>query len=159
MSGNHGDDSHGPGVRLHPPIIYAISILCGIVLNNLSPLVMPFGLYGRLYGGIILAFVFAIAGWALFEFHSAKTDVRPDRPDSALITGGPFKFTRNPLYIVLSLVQATAAVWLNNLWVLILLPLSITVITRYAIAREERYLEKLFGQDYLDYQSRVRRWL
>ena len=85
--------------------------------------------------------------------------MRPDRPDTALITTGPYRFTRNPLYIGLSLVQLSAACWLNNLWILLLLPLSIVVITQYAIAREERYLEKLFGQDYLDYKARVRRWL
>lgn len=155
----NGSDRHGPGIRLHPPIIYAISILAGIGLNNLWPLAMPAGLHGKLYGGIILALAMAIAGWALFGFHAARTDVRPDRPDTALITAGLYRYTRNPLYIVLSLVQVTAAVWLNNLWILLLLPLSITVITRYAIAREERYLEKVFGQDYLDYKKRVRRWL
>jgi len=159
MSTPETDDIHGPGVRLHPPVIYAISILSGIVLNNLWPLVMPFGLNGRLYGGCVIAAAIFIAGWSLFEFHRASTDVRPDRPDSELITTGPYRYTRNPLYIVLSLVQLTVAIWLNNLWVLLLLPLSVMVITSYAISREEHYLEKLFGQEYLDYKTRVRRWI
>lgn len=159
MSPGEGEDRHGPGVRLHPPVIYAISILGGIGLDNLWPLDMPADIQGKLSGGIVLVFAIIIAGWALYEFQSARTDVRPDRPDSALITGGPYKYTRNPLYIVLSLVQITAAVWLDNLWILLLLPLSIIVITHYAIAREERYLEKRFGQEYLDYRKRVRRWL
>jgi len=156
---NANSAEHGPGVRIHPPVIYAISILAGIGLNKLWPLAMPFSFNGMLYGGAILLLVVIIAAWSLYEFRRADTDVRPDRPDSALITSGPYRYTRNPLYIGLSLVQIAAATWFDNLWILLMLPLSILVITRYAIAREERYLEKLFGQDYLDYRSRVRRWL
>lgn len=159
MTAGNGNDRHGPGIRLHPPVIYAISILAGIGLENLRPLAMPAGLHGRLYGGCILAVAVAIALWSLYQFYGANTDVRPDRPDRALLTNGPYGYTRNPLYMTLSLVQLAAAVWLNNLWILLALPLSVIVITRYAIAREERYLEKLFGRDYLDYKARVRRWL
>jgi len=153
------EDPHGPNVRVHPPIIFAISILAGIGLNNIWPLAMPLGVHGRFYGGMIIFVAMLLAAWSLFRFHRASTDVRPDKPDQALITSGPYRFTRNPLYIVLSLAQLTAAVWLDNPWILLLLPVSVIVITRYAITREERYLEKLFGQSYLDYKRRVRRWL
>lgn len=153
------EDRYGPGVRLHPPLIYGISILCGIGLDNLHTLPMPFGLHGNLYGSFIIAIAIAIALWALVQFHREGTDVRPDRPDDVLLTSGPFRYTRNPLYIVLTLAQVTAAIWLNNLWVLLLTPVSVIIISRYAIAREESYLEKLFGQDYLEYKKRVRRWL
>ena len=159
MSTDSAGDRHGPGIHLHPPFIYAISILAGIAADHFLPLAMPLDLHGRLYGGIVLAVATCIALWALFHFYHADTDVRPDRPDNALITGGPYTYTRNPLYIVLSLVQVSVAIWLDKLWILLLLPVSIVVITRYAIAREEHYLEKLFGQDYRDYKARVRRWL
>ena len=152
------DDRHGPNVRVHPPIIYAISILSGVGLNNLWPLPMPFGLHDRLYGSIIIALSVGIAAWALLHFHRNDTDVRPDKPDRTLITSGPYRFTRNPLYIVLTLVQITVAIWLDNLWILLLVVVSVIVITRYAISREERYLEQLFGQEYLKYKQRVRRW-
>ena len=105
MSADSAGDTHGPGIRLHPPVIYAISILAGITLDHFLALPMPLDLHGRLYGGIVLAVATGIALWALYHFYRADTDVRPDRPDSALITGGPYRFTRNPLYIVLSLVQ------------------------------------------------------
>ena len=156
---NHSEDRHGPNVRVHPPIIFAISILAGIGLNNLWLLEMPLGFHGRGYGSIIILLAILIAAWSLLKFHRANTDVRPDKPDSALITTGPYRFSRNPLYIVLTLAQITTAVWLNNLWVLLLVLPSIVVVTHYAIAREERYLEQLFGQKYLDYKQRVRRWL
>jgi protein-S-isoprenylcysteine O-methyltransferase Ste14 len=153
------EDRHGPGVRLHPPLIFGISILCGIGLDNLHPLAMPYGFHGTVYGGIIIMIAFAIGMWALLEFNRAGSDVRADKPDSALLVSGPYRFTRNPLYIVLTLVQITAAVWLDTLWILLLTPISVIIISRYAIRREERYLEKLFGQEYLDYKQRVRRWL
>ena len=152
-------ERHGPGVRIHPPIIYALSILSGFVLSSYWPQAMPFGIHGHFYGGIVLALVLLLAGFSILEFHRASTDVRPDKPDTALINSGPYRFTRNPLYIGLTLVQITVALWFNNAWVLIMVIPSVMVITQYAIRREERYLEKLFGQDYLDYKRRVRRWL
>jgi protein-S-isoprenylcysteine O-methyltransferase Ste14 len=150
---------HGPNVRVHPPVIYGISILSGIVLNNYWPLTLPYGIHGHLYGSIIIAIAILIAGFSILKFHRASTDVRPDKPDTALITSGPYRYTRNPLYIVLTLTQVTVALWFNNAWVLILVIPSIIAITHYAIIREECYLEKTFGQDYLDYKLRVRRWL
>lgn len=156
---NSPDDPHGPGIRLHPPIIYAISILVGIGLSNAYPLAMPLEIHGHLYGAIFLSLVCVLAGFSLLEFWRADTDARPDKPDSALITTGPFRYTRNPLYIGLTLIQITVATWYNNGWVLAMTIPSVIVITQYAIKREERYLEKMFGQDYIDYRQRVRRWL
>lgn len=152
-------DPHGPGVRIHPPLIYAGSILGGIGIDHISPLAMPLGLHGPLYSGIILALVMLLAGLCIYEFHKAGTDVRPDRPDSALITSGPYCHSRNPLYIGLTLVQVAAAMWFDNAWVLAMAAVSVVVISRYAIRREERYLESLFGAAYLDYKQRVRRWI
>jgi protein-S-isoprenylcysteine O-methyltransferase Ste14 len=152
-------DPHGPGVRVHPPLIYAGSILGGIGFDRMSPMPMPLGLHGPLYSGILLALVLALAGLCIFEFYRAGTDVRPDRPDSALITSGPYRYSRNPLYVGLTLVQVAAAVWFDNAWVLAMSAVSVIVITRYAIRREERYLERVFGATYLDYKRRVRRWI
>jgi len=156
---NLQDDPHGPGIRIHPPIIYAISILIGIGLHKQYPLVMPLEIYGRLYGGILFSLACVIAGLSLREFLRADTDVRADKPDNALITTGPYRCTRNPLYIVLTLTQVTVAVWFNNAWILLTTILSVVVITQYAIKREEHYLEKLFGHAYIEYRQHVRRWL
>lgn len=150
---------HGPGIRVHPPLIFGSSILCGMGLNHLHAIPIPGIEDGRLAGGILISIAIAIAFWALIGFYRADTDVRPDRPDSALVTSGPYRFSRNPLYLVLALVQVTASLWLNSLWVLLLAPVSMLIIHFYAVRREERYLEQLFGQDYLDYKQRVRRWL
>jgi len=120
---------------------------------------MPYGLQNRSYGITLIVIALLLAAWSLYEFYKADTDVRPDKPDSALLTSGPYRFTRNPLYIVLTLAQLTVAIWLNNLWIVLLVIPSVIVISSYAIAREERYLETLFGQQYMDYKKRVRRWL
>jgi len=152
-------DPHGPGVRVHPPLIYGASILCGIGIDHLQPLEMPLGLHGPLYTGILLVLVALLSGLCMYEFHKAGTDVRPDRPDSALITSGPYCYSRNPLYIGLTLVQVATAVWFNNAWILALTAASVTVVSRYAIRREERHLEGVFGDAYRDYCRRVRRWL
>jgi len=158
-TGNTPADPHGPGVRIHPPLIYAGSILGGIGIDGIWPLPMPFGLHGPLYSGIILAGVLLLTGLCLYEFHKAGTDVRPDRPDSALITSGPYCRSRNPLYIGLTLVQVAAAAWFDSAWVLAMTAVSVGLITGYAIHREEHYLERQFGAAYLDYKQRVRRWI
>ena len=155
---NPQSSPHGPGVRIHPPLIYASSILGGIGIDRVAPLPMPFGLHGPLYSGILLALVLLLAGLCIYEFHKAGTDVRPDRPDSALITSGPYCYSRNPLYLGLTLVQVAAATWFNNAWVLAMAVVSVAVISRYAIRREEHYLESLFGESYREYKQRVRRW-
>ncbi len=153
------EDLYGPGVRIQPPLIFGCSILCGIGLNRLYALPIPGMENGRLVGGIIIAIACMIALWALIGFYRAGTDVRPDEPDTVLLTSGPYRYSRNPLYIVLILIQITAALWLNILWVLLLAPVSAVIIHYYAVTREERYLEQQFGQEYLDYKQRVRRWL
>jgi protein-S-isoprenylcysteine O-methyltransferase Ste14 len=158
-TGTPTPDPHGPGVRIHPPVIYACSILGGMGIDRIWPLAMPLGLHGPLYTGLILAAVLLLAGLCIYEFNKAGTDVRPDRPDSALITSGPYCHSRNPMYIGLTLVQIAAATWFDNAWVLAMTAVSVAMISRYAIRREEHYLEKLFGAAYLDYKQRVRRWI
>ena len=149
----------GPGVRIQPPLIYAASMLAGIGLNKLWPLAMPFGIQGPVFAGAVLALVLLLAGFCIREYNKAGTEVRADRPDTALITSGPYRYTRNPLYLCLTLVQPGVAMYLDNAWILAMTPASVVVISGYAIRREERYLERLFGQDYRDYRQRVRRWL
>ena len=91
--------------------------------------------------------------------HRAGTNIRPDLPTTALVTEGPFRFTRNPLYLGLTLMYAGIALLIPGTWPLLLLVPVLLVMRWGVIAREERYLERKFGEPYRAYLGRVRRWL
>jgi protein-S-isoprenylcysteine O-methyltransferase Ste14 len=83
----------------------------------------------------------------------------PGKPTSSLITDGPFRYTRNPGYLAGAMVYAGVASLTNVLWAFLFLPVVLFMMQRTAIEREERYLERKFGEEYLDYKARVRRWI
>ena len=89
----------------------------------------------------------------------AGTNIRPDQPTLAIVSDGPFRFTRNPLYLALTGLYAGIALLVNALWPLLLLAPVLAVLRWGVIAREERYLEAKFGEAYRAYRSRVRRWV
>jgi protein-S-isoprenylcysteine O-methyltransferase Ste14 len=89
----------------------------------------------------------------------AGTHIDPYKPTMALVVDGPFRFTRNPLYLSLTLLYSGTAFLLNLLWAILLLPIALVIMQFGVICREERYLEKKFGQEYLRYKARVRRWI
>ena len=104
---------------------------------------------------------FAIIFGGLLEFRRAKTTVNPITPEAttALVTSGLYRFTRNPMYLQLVLVCIGFAIILTNIWILLLTPVCAWVLYRFAILPEEAYLERKFGEKYLSYKRRVRRWL
>jgi len=89
----------------------------------------------------------------------AEAPVRTDRPVPRLTTEGPFRYSRNPGYLALAMIYAGIAIVRNSLWAIFLLPLVVYVTQREVIGREERYLERTFGEEYLAYKARVRRWV
>jgi protein-S-isoprenylcysteine O-methyltransferase Ste14 len=89
----------------------------------------------------------------------ADTTIRTDKPVSSLIQDGPFRYSRNPGYVALTMLYAGIAVRRNALWAILLLPVVVYVIQREVIVREERYLERTFGEEYLNYKAQVRRWV
>ncbi len=152
-------DRDTAGVIAPPPLIFAIPLIVGLVANWLSPLPILTGRVG-LWMGIALA----IAGLGLIvtgiiEFRHANTAVVPFRPTTAIVSSGPFRFTRNPLYLGFVLIYIGASLAANTLWPLFMLPLAILVLLHGVVKREERYLERKFGTVYTDYRARVRRWM
>ena len=101
----------------------------------------------------------ALAVWFARTLHGADTTLRTDKPVSSLVQEGPFHYSRNPGYLSLTMIYAGIAVLRNALWAILLLPLALYVIQREVIEREERYLERTFGEEYLAYKARVRRWV
>jgi len=89
----------------------------------------------------------------------AGTNVDPTQPATVLVVDGPFKYTRNPLYLSLTLLYAGIAILVNSLWTMLLLPVVLVVMRKGVVDREERYLARKFGEQYLRYKASVRRWI
>jgi protein-S-isoprenylcysteine O-methyltransferase Ste14 len=147
------------GVRVPPPLIYLAGLAVGFGLEGLLPGSSVPGVIQWVLGGVLV-----VAGVALLaSFNSAfarkGTAVEPWKPTTAIVTTGPYRLTRNPAYLGMALVYAGVALMSDALWVLAPLPVVLALVDRGVIAREERYLERKFGQEYVDYKARVRRWV
>ncbi len=151
-----------PGVIAPPPLIYAGGLAAGLLLHRLlpvkillrSPRSIPLTLGSA---SISLALTLLISGFR--QMRNANTNVNPEHPATTIVTEGPFRFTRNPLYLGLALLYTGISLIVNSLWPLLLLPTVLLLMRIGVIAREERYLERKFGTQYLAYKQRVRRWL
>ena len=151
-------DSSNAIVR--PPIAWALAFAVGLGLNWLYPLPwIPAALPNVWIGAAVFAAAFALAIWAIVSFRRAGTRVETTEPTTAIVEHGPYRFTRNPIYMGMFLGQIGFAIGFNSLWILITLIPFYLVLRHGVVAREEAYLERKFGGVYLGYKSRVRRWL
>ena len=150
-------------VRIFPPAIPLVTILLGIVLQWVWPIDLGFAVPrpARYWlGGAIVAGAFLGLGlWAVVLFRRGGQSESPWKPTPHIEERGPFRFTRNPMYLGMILVCLGFAVLLANGWVLALTPVGAWLLQRLAILPEETYLERKFGETYLAYKKRVRRWL
>lgn len=154
------DTPDAPNVAIHPPIAWALAIVVGSGANWLLPLrFVPTPIPHRWIGAILFAAGFALAIWAVLAFRKAGTRVETYKPTTAIAATGPYRFTRNPIYIGMFLAQTGLGIGFDNLWFLVTLVPFYLTIRHGVVAREERYLEQKFGAAYLTYKSRVRRWL
>jgi protein-S-isoprenylcysteine O-methyltransferase Ste14 len=147
------------GVRVPPPLIYLGGLAVGFALEALLPGTSLPAVVQWVLGGALLLTGLALLASFNTAFHREGTAVEPWKPTTAIVSTGPYRFTRNPAYVGMALVYTGIAVMSDALWVLLPLPLVLLIIDRGVIAREERYLERKFGQEYLDYKGRVRRWV
>ena len=153
------DEQDTPGIRVPPPLIYLLPLTSGLLLDRKAHIpFLPRGV-ARILGWPLVGGGVALAGWAFRTMRAADTTIRPDKPVSNLIQDGPFRYTRNPIYLSDAMIYAGIAVLRNSLWAIVLLPLAMFVIQREVMGREERYLDRTFGEEYLDYKRRVRRWI
>jgi protein-S-isoprenylcysteine O-methyltransferase Ste14 len=153
------DTADHPKVIAPPPLIYGGALAAGFGLDLLVPLPVLAPGTGLLPGLVSVGLALALAGWCIGLFIRAKTEVPPHRPTSAIVTDGPYRFSRNPIYVALTLLSAGIALWVNSFWMLGLLIPTLVVMTIAVIGPEEQYLERKFGAEYLDFKSRVRRWI
>ena len=148
-----------PGVIAPPPLIYLGGLGAGFALNAVvggTPLPSR---VARPVGAALIVAGAGLMGTFVQAFRRARTPVDPYSPSEAIVTDGPYRRTRNPGYLGMALAYAGIAIVSNAPWALVPLPVTIAVIDRGVIAREERYLERKFGERYTDYKRRVRRWI
>ena len=148
------------GVLIRPPIALLIAFLAGLALDWLRPLpFVPTNVPGRWIGVLLFAAGVALVIWAFVSFRREGTRVETHKPTTAIVERGPYGFSRNPIYAGMFVALTGLAVGFNSLWVLAMLVPFYLIIRYGVVAREEAYLERKFGKTYLDYKSRVRRWL
>jgi protein-S-isoprenylcysteine O-methyltransferase Ste14 len=156
-----GESSDSAGAIAPPPFIFFGALILGLVLNALFPLhFFPPGPLFTLVPGLPTFIVGLIVGGYEFRaLNRAHTSPDPSEPTSSLVTGGPFRYTRNPIYLSFALIYLGATLAFNSLWAIALLLAVFFTIDRGQIPREERYLERTFGEEYRRYKARVRRWI
>jgi protein-S-isoprenylcysteine O-methyltransferase Ste14 len=159
--GQAGGEKDGAAVRFPPPLVPVIALVFGIAINALVwPLPLPPSGIAR-YGTAValLAVGLFLGGSALRLFARSGQDPKPWETTPEIIATGIYRFTRNPMYLGMGLLQAGIGVALANGWVVAFVPVTWLVIYLVAIRHEEAYLERKFGSAYTDYKQTVRRWL
>jgi protein-S-isoprenylcysteine O-methyltransferase Ste14 len=148
---------HGPGVRLPPPVIAALVMGGAWLLDRVWTLQV--GPPAIALGGMVIFLAIGLAGWAVLVLVKAGNDPRPDRPDAALVATGPYRRSRNPIYLALLLGATGLALIWGTLWGWLGVAVLHGVLDRLVIAKEEAYLATRFGAAYEAYRGRVRRWM
>jgi protein-S-isoprenylcysteine O-methyltransferase Ste14 len=152
-------DTSGARVRVLPPLLFLTVLAGALVLDGLWPLSLPAATGWTVAGVLLVAAGLGVMVWAGVVMARAHTTVSPWASVSALVTHGPFRFTRNPIYLGDLLVYVGIALWVRTWWPLLLLPLVFVAVQRLVIGPEERYLTSRFEAEYTAYRQRVRRWL
>ncbi len=149
-------------VRVFPPLVPLATVLTGVGLDRLWPLDIGHAESApsmAIAGAVIVVVGVLIALLAIVTLQRAGQDPNPSTPTPSIIDRGPFRFSRNPIYLAMVLFCLGFAIRRSNVWLLLLTPVAMWVLHAFVIVHEERYLERKFGDIYRAYQQRVRRWL
>ena len=150
------------GVFVPPPLLFGIPLLLAAMLHSRRPWPIVDGpLTVLAFAGVFtVAPGIAIGLAGVYSFRRADTTILPaGRPTTTIVDSGPYRFTRNPMYVAMTLAYIGLSLILNNVWGFLFLPVVLAVVDRAVIRREERYLAAKFGTPYREYCARVRRWL
>jgi protein-S-isoprenylcysteine O-methyltransferase Ste14 len=148
-----------PAYRIWPPVALGVPLVVGVLLSaaDLDPVRLPAGV--RVAGCILIAVFGAWNGWALALMARHRTGLLPGQTTTTLLERGPFRISRNPLYLGLIILDLGVGLLARALWAVALLPVGVLALWWGAILPEEHYLRSRFGAEYLAYQRRVHRWL
>ncbi|MEE9494221.1 MAG: isoprenylcysteine carboxylmethyltransferase family protein [Gammaproteobacteria bacterium] len=150
-------DTDNAGVIAPPPIIFAATVLIGLLLNKFVPL-DAWNINLTIPGIFLIGSGFLLAATCIRYFRKAGTTANPYSATDAISSSGPYRFSRNPMYLSLGLIQFGIGLLLNSLWVMVMILPALIVLHYGVILREERYLEAKFTDQYLKYKNSVRRW-
>lgn len=157
------DNADSAAVRIFPPAIPVIIIVLGVALNRILPFESPFEIPTPLRywigGSIVACAMIGLGAWSVIVMRRDGQSENPWKPTFNIIERGPFRLTRNPMYLQMVFVCLGTGIALMNWWLLLLTPFCGWLLQRMAIIPEEDYLERKFGDSYLNYKKRVRRWL
>jgi protein-S-isoprenylcysteine O-methyltransferase Ste14 len=153
------DQPDHSGVFVPPPFLYVVPLGIGILIHRLYPVALLPREIAVVLGVLLVALGLAFIASAMILFFRARTSPIPIQPTTTIVATGPYRFTRNPMYLGMALLYLGVTLWVDTLWPLLFLPLVLFMVQRFVIAREERYLETKFGEGYRGYKARVRRWL
>jgi protein-S-isoprenylcysteine O-methyltransferase Ste14 len=148
---------HGPGVRIPPPVLTAGVLAVAWLLDRLWTIQIGPPLPGL--GMMVVFLAIGLCGWAVLVLVKAGNDPRPDKPDAAMVETGPYRFSRNPIYLGLLLAATGLALVWGTLWGWVGVAVLHALLDSMVIAREETYLATRFGAAYEAYRARVRRWM
>jgi protein-S-isoprenylcysteine O-methyltransferase Ste14 len=154
-----GESPDNPGVRFPPPLLYALAVVGGYLLDRRWPLPVVDGVFIKALAWALAFASLALAVSSIGNFRRSRTSIVPVRPATALVIAGPYRFTRNPMYVGMAALTVALALFLNTWWVIVLLVPVLVAVRIFVIAPEERYLRRRFGADYVAYMRRVRRWV
>jgi protein-S-isoprenylcysteine O-methyltransferase Ste14 len=144
---------------MRPPFVYLGAIALGLVLHFAWPVRLVSRAMSEPLGGTAVLVAVALFLWAVRTFRTAGTPVPGNLPTTTIVRRGPYRYSRNPIYLAFSLLQLGVAFWVNSLWLLVTLIPAVALMSLVVIPREEHYLETRFPSDYLPYKASVRRWL
>ncbi len=148
------------GVVALPPVILLVLFLAGLALHlAFSMRFLPEGWVQLAIGVPLIGLAGALVSWAARTMTRAGTDISTATPTTAITMDGPYGLSRNPMYLAMATLYAGLAIAINGVLIIVLLPVLLGILSVGVIAREERYLERKFGEEYLRYKARVRRWL
>lgn len=153
-----------PGIRFPPPLLFVGCVAAGFALDaqlgwRLTGASGPGATARELLGAALLGLGLLLDFAALALFLRARTNPLPFRPATTVVSGGPYRFTRNPMYLGMTLTCAGFGLLVDVGWVVLAALVAALATDRWIVPREESYLERRFGDAYRDYQRRVRRWL
>lgn len=146
-------------VAFRPPVMLGTLLLMGFGLRALVPCSFASERLASLVGPIIFASALALFLWAVFTMRSGGGSLPTNKPTDVIVSGGPYRFSRNPVYLAMVTLLVGVGLWANSLWFIGMAALDAILLSRGVIAREEEYLDRKFGDSYASYKSRVRRWL